>query len=156
MNKENKHKRIRGAGLVKINNGYAFMQRLNVKPSANPEKPYGDYYVFPGGGLEGKESIEECVEREILEELGIKVKALRKLYERETNDGRMLEYVYLCEYISGEFGTGSGPEFSNDPKYKERGAYVPQIIEKSEIKNIRLLPIEFKEKLVEDLKNNKF
>ena len=146
-------KRIRGAGLVKINGGYAFMHRLNVKPSKNPNKPFGEYYVFPGGGLEGEESIEECVEREIFEELGIKVKAIRKLYERITEDGQMCEYVYLCEYISGNFGTGSGPEFSNNPKYLDRGNYIPTIVEKNQIKNIPLWPKEFKEKLILDIEN---
>lgn len=146
-------KRIRGAGLVKINEGYAFMHRLNVKPSENPNKPYGEYYVFPGGGLEGNETIEQCVEREILEELGIVVKATKKLYTRITPDGNLEEYVYLCDYISGKFGTGSGPEFSNDPRYADRGEYVPTIVKREEIKNIRLIPEENKEKLVSDIEN---
>ena len=29
------------------------------------------------------------------------------------------EIFFLCEYIEGKFGTGDGPEFNNDPKYKE-------------------------------------
>lgn len=144
-------RRIRGAGLIKIGEGYAFIHRLNVKPSKNPNKPFGEYYVFPGGGLEGSETIEECVEREINEELGIKLKAQKKLYERITEDGNMQEYLYLCNYISGEFGTGTGPEFSNDPKYIDRGDYIPTIIKLKDIKNINLLPKEFKDKLILDI-----
>ena len=148
-------RRIRGAGLIKIGDGYAFIHRLNVKPSQNPNKPFGEYYVFPGGGLEGSESIEECIEREIKEELGINVEVQEKLYERITEDGNMKEYVYLCKYISGKFGTGIGPEFSNDPKYIDSGKYLPEIIDKKEINNLLLLPSEIKEKLVEDIKSGK-
>ena len=144
-------RRIRGAGLIKIGDGYAFIHRLNVKPSQNPNKPFGEYYVFPGGGLEGSESIEECIEREIKEELGINVEVQEKLYERITEDGNMKEYVYLCKYISGKFGTGIGPEFSNDSRYVDRGNYIPTIIKLEDIKYINLLPKEFKEKLILDI-----
>ena len=61
------------------------------------------------------------------------------------------EIFYLCEYIDGEFGTGEGPEFSNNPKYIDSGKYIPEIIKKEEIKNICLLPPEIKNKLVEDI-----
>ncbi len=51
----------------------------------------------------------------------------------------------------GEFGTGNGPEFSNNPKYKDSGEYLPEIIKKEEVEKILLLPKEIKEKLVEDI-----
>ena len=57
----------------------------------------------------------------------------------------------MCNYISGEFGTGTGPEFSNDPKYIDRGDYIPTIIKLKDIKNINLLPKEFKDKLILDI-----
>jgi 8-oxo-dGTP pyrophosphatase MutT (NUDIX family) len=144
--------RTRCAGLIKMDNGYAFMHRMNVKPTIGTNKPYGEYYVFPGGGLEENETFEECVKREILEELGIEVKVIKKLYEKNNNE--VIQYVYLCEYVSGVFGTGTGPEFSGDPKYADRGDYIPTIVKKEDIENIRLVPEEFKNKLLEDLKNN--
>ena len=39
------------------------------------EKKY-DKYIIPGGGVEENESYQECCERELLEETGIKVKAV--------------------------------------------------------------------------------
>jgi 8-oxo-dGTP pyrophosphatase MutT (NUDIX family) len=145
--------RIRCAGLIKMGDGYAFMHRMNVKPTVGTNKPYGEYYVFPGGGLEENETFEECAKREILEELGIEVKVIKRLYEKNT-DNQLIQYVYLCEYVSGTFGTGTGPEFSGDPKYANRGDYIPTIVKKEDIENIRLVPEEFKNKLVEDIKNN--
>lgn len=142
-------KRIRVAGLVEMGNGYAFMHRRNVKKKENSDAPYGDYYVFPGGGLEEGEVLEEGVKREILEEFGIEVEVKEKLYFRQIRE-ELDEYLFLCKYISGNLGTGTGPEFSGDPKYADRGLYIPTIVPKEEVKNIRLLPEEFKEKLIKD------
>ena len=142
-------KRIRVAGLVEMGNGYAFMHRRNVKKKENSDAPYGDYYVFPGGGLEDGEVLEEGVKREILEEFGIEVEVKEKLYFRQIRE-ELDEYLFLCKYISGDLGTGTGPEFSGDPKYADRGLYIPTIVPKEDVKNIRLLPEEFKEKLIKD------
>lgn len=143
--------KIRVAGIVKINDGYAFMHRRNVIK----RKDFQEYYAFPGGGLEEGENLEEGVIREIKEEFGINVKVIKKLYEMKSEKFNQKEYFFLCEYIDGEFGTGDGPEFNNDPKYIESGEYLPEIIKKDDIENLLLFPPEIKEKFVEDLKNNK-
>lgn len=141
--------RIRVAGIIKMNGGYALMHRKNVIK----KKDFQDYYAFPGGGLEEGETLEEGVIREIKEEFGINVKVIKKLYEMESNKLNQKEYFFLCEYIDGEFGTGDGPEFNNDPKYIECGEFLPEIIKEEEIKNLLLFPPEIKEKFVEDIKN---
>lgn len=151
MMQENKI-RTRVAGILPMNDGLALMHRKNVKRN----KEYQEYYAFPGGGLEEGETIEECVIREIKEEFGINVKAIKKLYELENNKLNMKEYFFLCEYIDGEFGTGEGEEFSNNPKYKDAGEFIPEIVKKEDIADIVLLPPEIKEKFLQDLKNNKF
>ena len=58
-------------------------------------------------------------------------------------------------FFYGNFGTGNGPEFNNEPKYIDSGKYLPEIIDKKEINNLLLLPSEIKEKLVEDIKSGK-
>ncbi len=144
-------KRIRVAGLIEMDNGYALMHRKNVKKSDDPSKPYGEYYVFPGGGLEESDkNLEAGVAREVLEEFGIIVDVKEKLYYREI-ENELDEYLFRCEYVSGTLGTGTGPEFSGDPKYADRGEYIPTIISKKDIKNIRLIPEEFKKNLIRDL-----
>lgn len=139
--------RIRVAGIIPMKNGYALMHRTGVIK----RKDFQDYYTFPGGGLEQGETLEEGVIREIKEEFGIEVKVKKLLYEMNSEKFNQKEYFFLCEYISGEFGTGKGPEFSNDPKYKDMGKYLPEIIEKEKIKNLLLLPNEIKEKFVKDI-----
>ena len=139
--------RIRVAGIIPMENGYALMHRTNVIK----RKDYQDYYTFPGGGLEENETLEEGVIREIKEEFGIDVEVIKKLYEKYSEKFRQKEYFFLCKYVKGKFGTGDGPEFNNDPKYIESGNYIPKIIDKNEIKNILLLPEDIKEKFVKDI-----
>ena len=141
--------RIRVAGIVPIENGFAFMHRVGVLK----RKDYQEYYTFPGGGLEEGETLEEGVIREIKEEFGINVKVIRKLYEMKSEKFNQKEYFYLCKYVDGEFGTGDGPEFNNDPKYIDSGKYLPEIIKKENIKDILLLPIEIKELFIKDIKD---
>lgn len=141
--------RIRVAGIVPIENGFAFMHRVGVLK----RKDYQEYYTFPGGGLEEGETLEEGVIREIKEEFGINVKVIKKLYEMKSEKFNQKEYFYLCKYVDGEFGTGNGPEFNNDPKYIDSGKYLPEIIKKENIKDILLLPIEIKELFIKDIKD---
>lgn len=142
-------KRIRVAGLVEIDGGFALMHRLDVKPTPNTEKPYGEYYVFPGGGLEEDDkSLEDAVIREIIEEFGIEVEVKEEILHKKINE-ELDEYLFYCIYKNGKFGTGNGPEFSGDPKYEDRGKYVPTIVKKENIKNIRIIPEDFKEKVIE-------
>lgn len=63
-----------------------------------------DIFTFPGGGLEEKETLEECVAREVLEETGIKVKVIEK---KVTVVEYFIESVwtnhyFVCEYINGD------------------------------------------------------
>lgn len=138
--------RTRVAGIVPMEGGFALMHRLDVKKN----KDYQEYYTFPGGGLEEGETPEEGTIREIEEEFGIRVKIVKKLYEYYSEKKCENEIFYLCEYVEGVFGTGNGPEFSNDPKYADSGKYVPEIVKKEEVEDILLLPLEIKDKFVKD------
>ena len=147
MVEKNNKLTIRVAGIVPMDNGFVFMHRKNVKRN----KDYEEYYTFPGGHLEEGETLEEGVITEIKEEFGIDVKVVRNLYELENNKLNMKEYFFLCEYINGEFGTGEGEEFSNNPEYKDSGEYIPEIVKRENISNLVLLPLEIKEKFMLDL-----
>lgn len=139
--------RIRVAGIIPMGDGFAFMHRKDVVK----RKDIQEYYTFPGGGLEEGETLEEGTIREIKEEFGITVEVLKKVYELYSEKFEQKEYFFLCKYVDGEFGTGNGPEFSNNPKYKDSGKYIPEIVSRDKVKDILLLPPEIKEKFVKDI-----
>ena len=138
-------KRIRVAGIIPYNDGYMFMHRI---------KSDSEYYTFVGGGKEENETNEEGCIREIEEEIGVKVEVIKELYFLEKES--MNEYFYLCKYIEGNFGTGTGPEFNNDPEYIKDGKYIPEIIKTKDIKKINLMPPEIAKQFINDIENNVF
>lgn len=107
------------------------------------------YYTFPGGGKEENETNDECVVRECIEEFGIVVKPQKHVYTYENE--KTLQYFYVCDWMSGEIGTGVGEEFQED---RNRGTYEPMLIEISNIENLPLMPPEVALALFEDF--NKF
>ena len=118
-------------------------------------KKYAFMWECTGGSaLKGETSLDAAV-REVKEEFGIDVKVKEKIYELVNGEVNREEYFFLCEYISGKLGTGDGPEFNNDPKYADRGNFIPEIIKREDLSKINLLPEEIREKFLEDVKNNK-
>ena len=83
-----------------------------------------DYYVFPGGGVDEGETPEQAAVREAMEELGIEVAIKWKVaiiyFDQST------QIYFLVERVGGEFGTGTGEEFTDsDPDDPEEGVYIP-------------------------------
>jgi 8-oxo-dGTP pyrophosphatase MutT (NUDIX family) len=67
------------------------------------------YYLFPGGHIEGDETLEQAASREAKEELGLEVAVGQLLADVSYNENRQLYYV--ASVIGGSFGSGRGPEF---------------------------------------------
>lgn len=107
------------------------------------------YYTFPGGGMEEAETEDECVRREVLEEFGLTVKPIKKVYIYENDIS--VEHFYICEWLSGEFGSGTGEEFQPD---RNRGVYKPTLISISDIPKLPLMPPEVSSVFYEDFSKN--
>ena len=87
-----------GIGLVFNKNGELLIdQRLE-------STSMGGMWEFPGGKKTSEESIENTIERELKEELGIVVKVGEKLlsFEHVYTHKKLYFTVHICEWISGE------------------------------------------------------
>ncbi len=61
-----------------------------------------DYYTLLGGGIEQGEQPEETVVREVKEESGLVIDSPRLVYIEDAGDPFGIQYVFLCNYVSGE------------------------------------------------------
>lgn len=105
------------------------------------------FFVLPGGRLEIGESAEQCVIREIKEELNINIRPKKLVYD-------LIDYraqgIFCAEWLSGEVGKTDAEEYRND---RVGGDYEPVLKSLSELKKLNLLPKELKMQLLKDLEN---
>lgn len=110
-----------------------------------------EYWVFPGGGVDDSDkNLEDALKRECLEELGVVVEVrelfMEKLSTIPSELGQM-QYYYKCDILSGEVGTGTGPEFS-DRDIEKYGSYEVVWLSLETIKDKTVYPLELRDKIV--------
>ncbi|MEN9328703.1 MAG: hypothetical protein RI947_1511 [Candidatus Parcubacteria bacterium] len=110
-----------------------------------------EYYVFPGGGVEKDETVEEAVLREVTEETTVQVKLDKLLYHHHyINDSD--QYFYLCSYISGKPELGDANE-KEAMKNNANDYYEPMWVPIEKIGELVLYPLELRDWLLEDIKD---
>mgnify|MGYP001573209316 CR=1 FL=1 len=99
----------------------------------------GTYYLLPGGGLERDETIEECVAREVKEEIGLDVEVKNLAYYEDvvSKDDHTLHLVFRCEIIGGKV-----ENLDPDKKVKEI-----VFLSEEKFKEVKFFPKKLKEKL---------
>ncbi len=106
------------------------------------------YFAFPGGGVDEGECPEQAAIREAEEELGIVVEIKQKVVEVLFN--KNIQYYFLAEKLSGEFGTGTGEEYGEyNPAH---GTYHPVWMPLVDVPNNNVLPRELAELIVRSVK----
>lgn len=70
------------------------------------------YWLLPGGGIDGGETEEECVVREMEEETGLEVRVERLLLDEPAPPGGTYKRrrTYLCRPVAGVAKPGYEPE----------------------------------------------
>ena len=64
----------------------------------------GGLWEFPGGKIEPGETVEECIKREIKEEIDIEIEVGENLInlDHTYSDFKVTLYVHICRYLRGE------------------------------------------------------
>ena len=64
----------------------------------------GGLWEFPGGKIEPGETVEECIKREIKEEIDIEIEVGENLInlDHTYSDFKVTLYVHICSYLRGE------------------------------------------------------
>ncbi len=108
--------------------------------------PNESYLVFPGGGVELKDRSERiALKRECIEEAGVNIDILSKVWERTFC--KQTEIFYLCDIGNQKIQKGNGPEYDkNNLNYK--GTHKPKWISLKKLKNYDLKPTELKNFLI--------
>lgn len=69
-----------------------------------PGDSLGGCWEFPGGKRDAAETFEVCIEREVFEEMSVRVRA-RRFIKAVTHDfllRRIHLHFYICDFLSGE------------------------------------------------------
>jgi len=106
------------------------------------------YFVFPGGGVEQGEDLETAMKRECKEELGVEIKVIENFTSERFDRGeiKQLEHFYFCDIVSGELGTGDGPEYDVNSDYE--GIHEIEWLGINDLLNYDLRPKEVASKLL--------
>ncbi len=136
-------KRIRAVAIIINNGNVLLMHRISSGKEC---------HVFPGGGVERGETIEQAVLREVQEETSLEVKIEKMLYHHILDDNTE-QFFYLCHYVSGEPKLGDGNE-AREMVETHINFYNPIWYEIKDLSLLLLYPLEIRDWLIEDIKTD--
>ncbi len=134
--------RVRVCGICIENN-----KILLVKHTSQGGK---SLWIPPGGGLEFDENVMSCLEREFLEETGLKIKMEKLLCINEFKEKKIhaIELFFKVSVLGGRLITGKDPEHSSENQLIENVVFLS-------FKELQLIPDNQLHNLLHGVKNAK-
>ncbi len=131
-------------GICVKNESVLLIYRINKEKEFNQE-----YFVFPGGQVEGDESIEDTLIREF-KESSVTAGIGELFYSTEEDINDEADYYYTCNYVMGE---PSLSEASRNQTIMEDGnqIYTPMWVPLRELEELIVYPETVKNKVIEEL-----
>lgn len=91
--------------------------RYLVLKRRNDETAYPGMYTFPGGKIEGNDTVEETLIREVKEETGLQIKPGKFLLKDKSylrSDGQTSKFFsYLCQVVNDSAPIDFGHDFTD-------------------------------------------
>lgn len=109
------------------------------------------YDTLPGGRVEPGESYEQALLRELDEETTVQVANQRLIFIEHAGDPYGDQYIFLCDYVSGQPQLKPGTDEAAIHKLGEN-LYVPSWIELRDLPNKPFVSERLKSKLLTALK----
>lgn len=105
------------------------------------------FWVPPGGGVEGKETLFDCAARECFEETGLQVQLLKFVYIEELFDAgrRVCKHWIQCELID------RNPVPHHRNSFAEEGLVDVQFLNQEEIIPLHIFPRLMRDQFWQDL-----
>ncbi|WP_333863608.1 (deoxy)nucleoside triphosphate pyrophosphohydrolase [Sphingobacterium sp.] len=93
--------------IIKVVCGIIFKDDLVLICRRKPEKSLGGYWEFPGGKIEGTESYEDSLTRELMEELNLKVNIKKHFFNTVHHYEKItIELIsFICETNNAVVGS---------------------------------------------------
>jgi ADP-ribose pyrophosphatase YjhB (NUDIX family) len=129
--------RIRAVGIVIRSENILLIHRLNEGRG---------YWVFPGGGVEESERVEDTVVRELKEETLLDI-AVGKLLYHVVRDDLTEEFFYLCDEFGGDLKlSDTAPELLQEGQF-----FTPVWIPIEQLSQLLVYPTEIRDQLLLDI-----
>ncbi len=99
--------RVRACGILLKRNKVLMINHLGL----NKENCY---WGFPGGGIQANENVLECVKREFIEEVNLKVETKNLCYINEFINGKLhaIEFYFFVKSKNYKVKLGTDPELN--------------------------------------------
>ncbi len=99
-----KNSKLKTQNLIEVSAALIFRDEKLLITQRHAKSHLGGLWEFPGGKREAGETFEQCLVREIREELGVKI-SVEKLFEEITHaypEKSVHLKFFICKIISGE------------------------------------------------------